>query len=147
MDILRQDHEISVEEQRAYAEEYFEQTKWEHPLRALFRYWVRGVMYGYGGLVHIDWIGKSAETSFLVNPSLKKDLLSYATHYLIFLQLLRAASKQIGIEEWTSETFTDTGDHTRDLHIVLQPAIFRDTKIIMPDMSTVLMRSRINASD
>lgn len=58
----------------------------EQPNQLLFSYLEDGVCIGYGGLVHINWIDKNAEISFIMNTKLEKDYFS--THWKIFLKLI-----------------------------------------------------------
>lgn len=87
MDILRQDHEITPEEQCAYARKYYDECLSYKPPQKLYSFFVSGPseirpglpthkeavedmepkLIGYGGLVHINWDTLSAEVSFLMN--------------------------------------------------------------------------------
>ena len=42
----------------------------EKPAQILFSYLENDVCIGYGGLVHINWIDKNAEISFIMNTEL-----------------------------------------------------------------------------
>ena len=56
-----------------------------NPLR---RYTIKNEeLIGYGGLVHINWINKSAEISFLMNTKLESKYFS--THWKMFLKLIK----------------------------------------------------------
>ena len=44
----------------------------EKPSQILFSFLENGKCIGYGGLVHINWIDKNAEISFLMNTELEK---------------------------------------------------------------------------
>lgn len=84
---LRQNQPLSSQEQDKYfntvINELFEAEK---PNQLLFSYLENYNCIGYGGLVHINWIDKNAEISFLINTQLEKDMFKF--HWLIFLQLL-----------------------------------------------------------
>ncbi|MBG7612797.1 GNAT family N-acetyltransferase [Polaribacter sp. BAL334] len=56
------------------------------PNQLLFSYLQNDVCIGYGGLVHINWIDKNAEISFIMNTDLEKEYFS--KHWTIFLQLI-----------------------------------------------------------
>ena len=58
----------------------------DQPNQILFSYLENGKCIGYGGLVHINWVDKNAEISFLINTELEKDLFEY--HWVIFLKLI-----------------------------------------------------------
>lgn len=131
MDILRQNHIISVEEQEAYLKTYYKECASYKPPQILysFLYAARNEDYptliGYGGLVHINWFNKSAEISYLVSPDRKADLLQYAREWLTFLQNLRDYTAKLGLKKWKSVTKLSTGDPTRILHIGVIRVLFR----------------------
>jgi RimJ/RimL family protein N-acetyltransferase len=84
---LRQKKELTKDDQEFYfsnvVNKLFSQ---EHPAQILFSYMENDVCIGYGGLVHINWIDKNAEVSFIMNTQLEKDYFS--KHWTIFLQLI-----------------------------------------------------------
>ena len=45
----------------------------EQPSQLLFSYMKNNVCIGYGGLVHINWVDKNAEISFIMNTELEKN--------------------------------------------------------------------------
>lgn len=71
---LRQAMPLTKEDQDAYFEnvvsKLFEQ---EQPHQILFSFLENGTCIGYGGLVHINWIDKNAEISFIMNTILEKN--------------------------------------------------------------------------
>ena len=71
---LRQAKPLSKEDQDAYfnnvVAKLFDQ---DQPKQLLFSFLEDGVCIGYGGLVHINWIDKNAEISFIMDTSLEKD--------------------------------------------------------------------------
>lgn len=71
---LRQTKPLTKEDQEAYFEnvvaKLFDQ---EQPNQILFSFLEDGVCIGYGGLVHINWIDKNAEISFIMNTELEKE--------------------------------------------------------------------------
>ncbi len=85
---LRQDKPLSSENQ----ENYFQNTvlplfKENQPKQILFSFLKDNICIGYGGLVHINWIDRNAEISFVMNTSLEKDLFSfYWSNYLKLIE-------------------------------------------------------------
>ncbi len=75
---LRQAEPLTVEMQEAYfkniVSKLFEQEK---PSQILFSLLENGEFIGYGGLVHINWIDKNAEVSFIMRTELEKEKFSY----------------------------------------------------------------------
>lgn len=84
---LRQSRLLTEKDQELYFEnvvnKLFEQ---DQPGQVLFSYMENEVCIGYGGLVHINWIDKNAEVSFIMNTELEKQ--SFAKHWTIFLGLI-----------------------------------------------------------
>ena len=64
----------------------------ENPDQILFSYLENGKCIGYGGLVHINWIDKNAEISFLINTEV--DSVNFRLHWSNFLQLIERISLQ-----------------------------------------------------
>jgi RimJ/RimL family protein N-acetyltransferase len=58
----------------------------EKPNQILFSYLENDICIGYGGLVHINWIDKNAEISFVLNTFLEKQ--SFSKHWGIYLRLI-----------------------------------------------------------
>lgn len=58
----------------------------EQPSQILFSYLKNDVCIGYGGLVHINWIDKNAEISFIMKTALEKD--SFEFHWSTYLGLI-----------------------------------------------------------
>lgn len=71
---LRQNKPLTAEDQENYFNQVvgslFEQ---EFPNQILFSFLEHGVCIGYGGLVHLNWIDKNAEISFIMDTSLEKE--------------------------------------------------------------------------
>jgi RimJ/RimL family protein N-acetyltransferase len=84
---LRQSKQLTRENQESYfnnvVNKIFDQ---EHPSQILFSYLEDEICIGYGGLVHINWIDKYAEISFIMNTCLEKD--NFQKHWEIFLNLI-----------------------------------------------------------
>lgn len=85
---LRQAKPLTKEDQDAYFEnvvaKLFEQ---EQPNQILFSFLENGVCIGYGGLVHINWIDKNAEVSFIMDTNLEAEHFSF--HWNTYLYLLK----------------------------------------------------------
>jgi RimJ/RimL family protein N-acetyltransferase len=61
-----------------------------NPDQILFSYLENGICIGYGGLVHINWIDKNAEISFIMNTDLEEKY--FKKHWNIFLNLLESVA-------------------------------------------------------
>lgn len=84
---LRQAKKITEEDQNNYFKnvvaDLFNQ---ERPRQILFSYLKGGNCIGYGGLVHINWVDKNAEISFIMKTSLEQDYFSF--HWNTYLGLI-----------------------------------------------------------
>lgn len=58
----------------------------EHPDQILFSYLKEGECIGYGGLVHINWIDKNAEVSFIMKTELEP--MEFKIHWSVYLKLI-----------------------------------------------------------
>ncbi len=84
---LRQNRPLTKKNQDYYFDkvisELFEK---EEPAQILFSYLKNDECIGYGGLVHINWIDKNAEISFLTDPVIKNEL--FENYWNVFLELI-----------------------------------------------------------
>ena len=88
---LRQSKPLTETDQNNYfnnvVAKLFEQ---QQPNQILFSYLENGKCIGYGGLVHINWIDKNAEISFIIDTDLEKEF--FHKHWEIYLDLLEQAA-------------------------------------------------------
>lgn len=84
---LRQKEPLSKEQQDWYfnnvVASLFDQEK---PDQILFSFLKNGECIGYGGLVHINWLDRNAEISFLMDTSLEKDYFN--EYWGVYLRLI-----------------------------------------------------------
>ena len=84
---LRQREPLTKEKQDNYFEQVvnklFDQVE---PNQILFSFLKNDECIGYGGLVHINWIDKNAEVSFVMNTSLEGD--NFIRYWSIYLDLI-----------------------------------------------------------
>ncbi len=84
---LRQHKTLTKEDQNKYFETIVASLfKKEQPDQILFSYLENDKCVGYGGLVHINWIDKNAEISFIMNTELEDE--NFEFHWSSFLKLL-----------------------------------------------------------
>jgi len=108
MDVLRQGHEISEEQQI----EYYNTQVWptmgqHHPRQILLIYKQDAKPIGYGGLTNIAWEHKRAEVSFLLDPSLSANATTYGNLFLTFLDLLKSlAFQDLSLHRLYTETYS-----------------------------------------
>lgn len=84
---LRQNKPLTKEDQDKYfntvVNKLFDQ---EQPNQILFSYLQGEECIGYGGLVHINWVDKNAEISFVMNTKLEKE--NFTSYWKMFLNLI-----------------------------------------------------------
>ena len=118
---LRQDKVLTTEDQDNYfnnviAKEFNE----DRPSQILFSFLKNGCSIGYGGLVHINWIDKHAEISFIMQTEL--ELKYFHTCWIHFLKMLGKVSfSYLGLHK----IFTYAFDLRPHLYIALQEAGFK----------------------
>ena len=88
---LRQARPLTEEDQQRYFDnvvsKLYDNPK---PDQILFSYLEKGVCVGYGGLVHINWIARNAEISFIMDTKLEKE--HFAEHWSSYLTMLKELS-------------------------------------------------------
>jgi hypothetical protein len=115
---LRQEKPLSVEDQNQYFNNVINKLfEVEKPNQLLFSYLENGVCIGYGGLVHVNWIDKNAEISFIMATELEE--VYFNKHWVNFLNLIeQVAFKEIGLHK----IYTYAFDLRPSLYLALQEA-------------------------
>jgi len=143
---LRQQKPLTIEDQDNYfnnvVSQLFDQ---QQPNQILFSYLENDICIGYGGLVHINWVDKNAELSFILNTALEKDF--YGKHLLLFLKLIeQVAFKDLQFHK----IFTYAFDVRPYLYPVLEIAGFEKDAILKEhcffngEFKDVIIHSKIN---
>lgn len=119
---LRQAEVLTIEMQENYfanvVTKLFEKEK---PEQILFTFLEKEEFIGYGGLVHINWIDKNAEISFIMKTELEKDKFGY--YWKNYLSLLEdIAFKDIGFHK----IFTYAFDLRPQLYPILESCNFHE---------------------
>ena len=96
---LRQNKLLTLEDQEKYfstvVHELFDQKQ---PNQILFSYLEDDKCIGYGGLVHMNWVDKNAEISFVLNTELEKN--SFQKHWKNYLTLIeQVAFKELSLHK------------------------------------------------
>nr|WP_294925901.1 GNAT family N-acetyltransferase [uncultured Flavobacterium sp.] len=88
---LRQDKPLTIENQEYYFNSVISNIYGqEQPTQILFSFLENDKCIGYGGLVHINWIDKNAEVSFIMNTVFEQD--NFEKFWEIFLELIEKVS-------------------------------------------------------
>jgi RimJ/RimL family protein N-acetyltransferase len=143
---LRQNKPLTVEDQENYfntiVDKLFDE---EQPNQILFSYLENDVCIGYGGLVHINWIDKNAEISFVMKTELEKEF--FQLHWVSFLGLI----EQLAFEELDlHKIFTYAFDLRPHLYIALEiagftmEAVLKEHCLFQGEYRDVVIHSKIN---
>ena len=102
---LRQSNKLTIDKQNEYfsniVSKLFHQ---ELPKQLLFSFLENDNCIGYGGLVHINWIDKNAEISFIMDTKLEKQKFEfYWTKYLKLIEEL--AFKELSLHKIVTYAF------------------------------------------
>ena len=88
---LRQARPLTEDDQQRYFDnvvsKLYDNPK---PDQILFSYLEKGVCIGYGGLVHINWIDRNGEISFIMDTQLESE--HFAEHWSNYLAMLKAVA-------------------------------------------------------
>lgn len=96
---LRQSGILTIEKQEAYFNNTISSLfNEEKPNQILFSFLEANECIGYGGLVHINWIDKNAEVSFIMNTQLEE--VSFSKNWSAFLKCLeQSAFDELGLHK------------------------------------------------
>ncbi len=122
IDVLRQAHPLTLEQQkRYYLKEVVPTFKQPRPKQLLFSFLKDDKAIGYGGLTNIEWNHRRAEISFLVDTNFLTDEVRYTEAFSTFLTLIKGiAFRELDLNRLFTETYA-----FRDLHIrILESAKF-----------------------
>jgi len=88
---LRQARPLTEDDQQRYFDnvvsKLYDNPK---PDQILFSYLEKGVCIGYGGLVHINWIDRNGEISFIMDTQLEAE--HFAEHWSNYLTMLKSVA-------------------------------------------------------
>ena len=120
---LRQDKPLTEKSQDNYfngtVAKLFDQEK---PNQILFSYLKNDRCIGYGGLVHINWIDKNAEISFIINTDLEEKYFHF--HWSTYLKMIESlAFEELGFHKLYVYAF-DLRSHL--YKVLLDSNYFRD---------------------
>lgn len=118
---LRQARPLTEEDQQRYFDnvvsKLYDNPK---PDQILFSYLERGTCIGYGGLVHINWIDRNAEISFIMDTQLEAE--HFSEHWNNYLTMLKkVAFKDLGLHKM----FTYAFDLRPHLYPIFESAGFK----------------------
>jgi RimJ/RimL family protein N-acetyltransferase len=105
--ILRQNKFLTSYQQMKYYRTFIIPNFYKRkPEMILFSYLFKKKCIGYGGLVHIDWINKKVELSFLLEPSRLLDEKQYEIEFSIFIKFMKKITfEKLKFNKIYTETF------------------------------------------
>jgi len=143
---LRQSEPLTIEKQENYfnttvASLFYE----ERPNQILFSFLEGNECIGYGGLVHVNWIDKNAELSFIMETQLEKDAFNF--YWSKFL----ACIEKVAFEELSfHKIYTYAFDLRPHLYTILErngfkrEAVLKDQCLIEGEYKDVIIHSLVN---
>ena len=113
--ILRQDKNITVQEQKKYFNSFYKKNCLsKNPKNILFALKFNKKLIGYGGFVHISWKNKRAEISFLLKTSIAKNKKLYEYYFKKFFLLINKISfSYLKFNKIYTETFVFRKKHIK----------------------------------
>lgn len=88
---LRQSQPLTKDDQQQYFDNVVSKLYDNpNPDQMLFSYLEKGVCIGYGGLVHINWVDRNAEISFIMDTKLEAE--HFAEHWSNYLTMLKVVA-------------------------------------------------------
>jgi len=122
---LRQLNPLTKDEQDTYFSTIISNLfNQKNPNQILFSYLENGVCIGYGGLVHINWIDKNAEISFVLNSQNENNFIE---NWCKFLSLI----EKVGfIELGFHKLFTYAYDLRPNLYIALEKSHYTKEAVL-----------------
>lgn len=88
---LRQSQPLTEDDQQQYFDNVVSKLYDNpNPDQILFSYLEKGNCIGYGGLVHINWIDRNAEISFIMDTKLEAE--HFAEHWSNYLTMLKSVA-------------------------------------------------------
>ena len=126
---LRQKEPLTNKEQDSYFDKVVRKSFFDnYPEQFLFSFYEKGIMVGYGGLVHVDWNKKSAEISFLICT--ERNQLNFSLYWNTFLKLIeQIAFEQLGL----NCIFTYSFELRPELYPILKENLFSFKKRLKND--------------
>ena len=123
---LRQNEPITKEKQDKYFDSVIAKIYGEDkPNQILFSYLQGNECIGYGGLVHINWIDRNAEISFIMKTELEQT--EFRKHWKIFLDLIEeVAFKELKLHKLHTYAF----DLRPEIYNVLEIANFQKEAVL-----------------
>ncbi len=144
---LRQVKPLTETDQQYYFDnivaKLFEQ---EEPKQLLFSYLQDEICIGYGGLVHINWVDRNAEISFIMDTRLEQQF--FEKHWRVYLDLIeKVAFDQLSLHKIYTYAF-DLRPHLYsaiEKNGYMQDAVLKEHCMIQGEFRNVVIHSKIDS--
>lgn len=115
MSALRQSRTLTIEEQNCYfRDSVITEFSSPNPRKILVRFTLKGLLIGYGGIVHIHWPDQRGEISFLLETSRANNSEIYVRELNVFLSLItKLAFNHLGLNKLSTESYNHRLNHVR----------------------------------
>ncbi|WP_462250689.1 GNAT family N-acetyltransferase [Ekhidna sp.] len=145
---LRQNKLLSEEDQDHYFNSVVKSLfSDEAPNQLLFSYLKGNQCLGYGGLVHINWLEKSGEVSFVMNTQLEKE--EFDLHWSTYLTLLeKVVFNELNFEKISTYAY-DLRPHlypVLEKNGFLKEAVLKNEVNFDGQLVNVVIHSKVNPS-
>jgi RimJ/RimL family protein N-acetyltransferase len=142
---LRQSKPLDKESQDQYFNNVIEGLfEKENPEQILFSYLENGNCIGYGGLVHINWLDKNAEISFVLKTSYENNFIENWCNFLYLIENVGFIDLQL------HKLFTYAFDLRPKLYIALEKSNYTKEATLVQhtyfnnNLIDVIIHSKIN---
>ena len=144
---LRQSKPLTIEDQNNYFDTVVAKGFYEmNPKQLLFSYLEEDSCIGYGGLVHINWIDKNAEISFVMKTKL--EIKEFEFQWTTYLRLI----EQVAFDELKlHKIFTYAYDVRPRLYPVLEAqgykkeAVLKEHLIFDGEYKDIVIHSKLSS--
>jgi RimJ/RimL family protein N-acetyltransferase len=146
---LRQSAPLTVDDQNYYFDNVVSKLFYkERPDQLLFSFLQNDECIGYGGLVHINWVDKNAEISFVMDTAIEKDYFKEMWYeYLSLIEVVAFQSLNF------NKIFTYAFDLRPKLYTALEAAgfykeaVLKNHKMVDKIFVDVLIHAKYNNID
>ena len=137
---LRQNKLLTAEDQDNYFSSVISKLfETDQPNQILFSFLENDIFVGYGGLVHINWIDKDSEISFIMNT--KSEKMHFYKYWNIYLKLI----EDVGFKDLNfNKLYTYAYDLRPHLYEVLEDFGYSKEKEIIDNPIKIIIHSKYN---
>ena len=137
---LRQNKLLTAEDQDNYFSSVISKLfETDQPDQILFSCLENDIFVGYGGLVHINWIDKDSEISFIMNT--KSEKMHFYKYWNIYLKLI----EDVGFKDLNfNKLYTYAYDLRPHLYEVLEDFGYSKEKEIIDNPIKIIIHSKYN---